>query len=227
MSTPDERYNYETFRPATHIGHNGVQPAPGDDLSDHVICHLDGTGVTLGQVIDRPTVLETGSTTCPLYSANVSPMAELADRHPDVGFLVLYIREAHPGGRQGPHRHLDQKLAAAATLPTAVGETRTVVVDDHDGSLHRALGETPNSVVVLDERARVVTWMADADPAAVERVLCGLQAGELPTVTPRFRLPSPPVTLRALLRGGRRAVWDFVIGLPALANYRIGQRFRA
>jgi hypothetical protein len=224
MSSPDEVYNYDTFRPATYIGQHDDGPVPGDDLGHHVVYCPDGTRTTLGALVDRSTVLETGSATCPLYCANVSPMRDVASRHPDVGFLVLYTREAHPGGRQGPHRDLQHKLAAASTLPSAVGESRTIVVDDLDGPLHRALGAGPNALVVLDERARVVTAMRDADPDAVGRLLSGLAAGELPVVTPRFRLPSPPVTIRALMRGGARAVWDFAIGLPALARYRLGTR---
>ena len=224
MSTPDEVYNYDTFRPAAYIGRHGRQPIPGDDLSDSTVYRLDGTRITLGEMVDRLTVLETASTTCPLFSASVSPMAEVANRHPGVGFLVLYIREAHPGGRQGPHLNLQQKLAAAATLPAALGETRTIVVDAHDGPLHRVLGGAPNSLVVLDERARILTSMCEADSTALDRVLCGLEAGNLVSVTPRFRLPSPRVTLRALRRGGPRALRDFAIGLPALARYRFRPR---
>ncbi len=226
MSTPDEAYNYDTFRPAAYIQRSGSGPSSGTDLGDHIVHCADGTRTTLGELVDRPTVVETGSTTCPLYCANVSRMKDVASRHAEVDFLMLYTREAHPGGRQGPHTDLDQKLAAASTLPSAVGESRTVVVDELDGRLHRLLGAGPNSLVVLDERACIVTSMGDADPVALERVLTGLAAGDLPDSTPRFRLPFPAVAVRALLRGGAGAVWDFMIGLPALARYRLGARFR-
>jgi hypothetical protein len=226
MPTPDEAYNYDTFRPAAYIQHDRSGPPPGADLGGYVVHCADGTRTTLGALVSRTAVVETGSTTCPLYCANVSPMKDVANRHADVDFMVLYTREAHPGERQGPHMDLEQKMAAASRLPSTVGETRAVVVDELDGPLHRLLGAAPDSLVVLDERAHIVTSMDDADPAALERVLSGLRAGALPAYTVRFRVPSPLVAVRALMRGGAGAVWDFMIGLPALARYRLRTRFR-
>lgn len=149
-------------------------------------------------------------------------MRKVARNHPDVTFVVLYTREAHPGGRRGPHRDLEDKLTTAAELPEAAGEWRQIIVDDVDGPLHRRLAGAPNSVLVLDGQGEVSRWMHDADPAAVDAILDALDTGRFPDeVRASFRPPAPHVALRALLRGGPKAVWDFVLGLPTLLRYRI------
>lgn len=221
-STPRDAYNYDTFRPAPYVDGGCDGPAPGEDLSSVSAIHLDGSSTTLGRFVESVTVLEAGSTTCPLYRGNVERMRKVAARHPEVTFAVLYTREAHPGGRRGPHRDLDDKLKTAAELPRQAGEWRDILVDRLDGPLHRRLAGAPNSVLVLDPEARVVRWMHDADPAALDEVLRAVgEQGPPGDVQPSFRPPPPHIALRALLRGGVKAVWDFALGMPTLIRYRL------
>lgn len=221
-STPGDAYNYDTFRPAPYVEGGCGGPASGADLSSVVVRRLDGTSITLGQFVETVTVLEAGSTTCPLYRGNVRRMRKVAARHPDVTFAVLYTREAHPGGRRGPHRDLDDKLETAAGLPRETSEWRDILVDGLDGPLHQQLAGAPNSVLVLDSDARVLHWMHDADPAALEEVLRAVDQQQSPgDVRTSFRPPPPHAALRALLRGGGKALWDFALGIPTLIRYRL------
>lgn len=149
-------------------------------------------------------------------------MARVAGRHPDVAFVVLYTREAHPGERRGAHRDLADKLDMARGLVDLAREWRRVVVDDLDGSLHRRLEGAPNSVTILDPDGRVRCYLHDSDPSAVGRVLEELSAGRSPSEPrTRFRPPTPRTALAALLTGGRTALRDFVRGFPALVRWRI------
>ena len=220
MTTPTQEYNYSTFRPGPFFEDPCAGPQVGDDLGDHIVRDLGGREARLRDVLTRTTVLETGSTTCPLYVAQVRPMRRVAERHDDVDFAVLYVREAHPGERRGPHTSLRDKLGAADRLPDDADEWRRTFVDDLEGTLHRALSASPDTVVVLDADGTVLAWLRENDATAVDAVLEGLTAGEAVVPSPRFR-PPPPRAVAALGRGGRRAVWDFVRGLPTLVRHRL------
>lgn len=221
MTTPDTAYNYDTFKPGPYIDGACDGPEPGEPFGRHRVLTPASRALTLGELIDEVTVIETGSTTCPLYCANVSRMRAVAQHHEDVRFMVLYTREAHPGGRRGSHSSLEDKLHAAAGLREETGEWREVVVDDLDGPLHRLLAGSPNSVLILDADARVISWMNDTDPGAVDRVLAGVREGYAVSPNVSFRPPAPHVAISALLRGGFKAVWEFVLALPALTRYRL------
>lgn len=221
-ATPTESYNYDVFEPAPYIEAGCDGPDVGDTLGDTPVWTLDGSRRRLGELTDGLLVLETGSTTCPLYRGNVRRMARVAVRHPEATFAVLYTREAHPGARRGAHRDRDDKLDAASQLVDQAGEWRTVVVDDLDGPLHRRLEGAPNSVTILDRDGRVRCYLHDNDPSAVAQVLEDLAAGRSPSVPhARFRPPTPRTALGALRTGGKGAVRDFLRALPALLRWRI------
>lgn len=221
MATPADTYNYDTFRPGPYVTGSCDGPAPREDLAEAMVHRLDGAPVALGALVKGTTVIEAGSTTCPLYRGNVRRMRAVADAHPEATFVVLYTREAHPGGRRGPHRDQHDKLAVAAELAGEAGEWRDVVVDGLDGALHQRLAGAPNSVLIVDGSATVQAWMHDADAEAVDRALDDLAAGRPPRLHTAFRPPPPHVAVRALRRGGAKAMWEFLLALPALARYRL------
>jgi hypothetical protein len=102
----------------------------------------------------------------------VSPLNVLAAQYQDQGFafLTVYVREPHPGEQYGPHRSFTQKLRYAQDC-VARDDVRTrVVVDDLDGTMHRAYGTLPNMVFVLDREGVVVykaMWTDHVDLAVV------------------------------------------------------------
>lgn len=221
MSTLDSTYNYTTFRPGHYLEGACDGPSPGEPLGDYVIHDLDGHASRLEDLTEGVTVIETGSTTCPLYCAQIEPMREVARRHPGVRFVMLYTREAHPGERRGRHESIEDKIGEASRADESAGEWREVWVDGLNGELHKRLSGSPNSMTVLDADAAVIAWHRDSDARATGELLERLASGsDISDVRPKFR-PPPLRALRALFRGGWKGVWDFMRGLPAVASYRL------
>ena len=152
-----------------------------------------------------------------MYVKGIPRMADLAARHPEVAFVVLYVREAHPGERIGPHLHLDDKRAAAELIEPTFGDHREILIDDIDGTTHQLLGGFPNLVYVVDPDGKVVFRGDWTDTEAVAAVLDETAGSALLNTQhhPPAK-PGPRVALRALLTGGWRALFDFVVGLPGL-----------
>lgn len=214
-------YNYARFRLRYRgLGQlDGVQV--GEPAPDLDAIALDGTPVKLSGYRGQPVVLETGSMTCPMYAGRVEPMNQLAARYPDVRFLVLYTREAHPGERIGPHHSMEQKLANAHRLTETDGERRTVLVDDLNGTGHQRYGFMPNSVHVITADGTVAYRAVWNEPDAVEEVLRRLRAGDDPSTVPAPFRPVPiPTAIRVFARGGRRALIDAAKALPDIARMR-------
>jgi hypothetical protein len=211
-------YNYEHFslqqRTMDVLGGVQVgQPAP-----DFTAARLDGTEIRLSDYRGKTVVLETGSASCPMYVKNIEPMNALAYRFPEVEFLLLYVREAHPGHRLGPHRSVEQKGAAARILVEQDREGRTILVDDLNGTAHHRYGAMPNPVHVIDSEGTVAYRTMWNDSPAVEAVLKRLSAGhDVGSVPAPFRPASPATLMRVLRRAGSRALWDFAAAFPVLA----------
>ncbi|GIT15064.1 MAG: hypothetical protein CM1200mP36_08200 [Gammaproteobacteria bacterium] len=110
---------------------------------------VSGTPVRLPDFKGQWVVIEAGSSTCSMYTKNIPGMAELRGAHPDVRFLVVYVREAHPGERLRQHKNFDEKLAAAKLLKPKYDENRQILVDSHDGGFHRMYGMKPNLIYVI------------------------------------------------------------------------------
>ena len=127
-----------------------VGPAAGEPFQDFAFTDLDsGAEITLSDFKGKWVVIETGSSTCSMYTKNIPDMAEVVKEFPDVEFLLIYVREAHPGERLGPHQSMDDKIGAAKFVAPRYGEHRRVLVDNLDGDFHRAYGAMPNVVYII------------------------------------------------------------------------------
>lgn len=82
-----------------------------------------------------------------------------------MAFYVVYTREAHPGERVDHHRTFDDKLANARLLRDEIGIRRPILVDDLEGTAHRAYGLLPNMTWVIGRGGRVI-YKADWTSAA-------------------------------------------------------------
>lgn len=217
-------YNYSHFKAKDYDLASFPGPRVGDQMPDFKLTRIDGSEVHLSELRDKRLVLETGSVTCPMYSARVPAMKRLAQLHPDTRFVVLYVREAHPGERLGPHSSDEQKHRAASRLPGATHESREILVDDVAGTAHLALGGLPDVVYVIDPNGRVVFRADWNDTDALAAVLAGtadsdqLHRDHFPPAK-----PTPKLAVRTLMIGGFQAVLDFALGLPGL----VGQHRRA
>ena len=84
-------------------------PKAGEPAVDFTLSTPDGKEVKLEDYKGKWVVIETGSITCSMYVKNVGGFAKLRQKYPDVEFLLVYVREAHPGSRLGAHISDKQK----------------------------------------------------------------------------------------------------------------------
>ena len=215
---PKAPYNYQEFTPqsydfATQTGLKVGDKLPGFDLAD-----LDGKTVSLSQYAGKLLVLETGSITCPLYVGKIKSMNALAHDYPDVQFLVVYIREAHPGKKITSHGAADEKRLEASKLKQKEPENRTILIDSLEGDLHEKLGLLPNMAYVIGADSTVL-YRADWNiPDRIKPVLDAIKTKAPVSAEPADFTPvAPHYSLRVLARaGGVKAVWEFLTHLPAL-----------
>ena len=107
-STTDTPYNYKFFDSSVYGLDPFVNVAPrvGECAKDFTALGLDGKPIKLSDFKGKRIILETGSLTCPMFGGNIEGMNRLAEQFTDKNtvFLMLYVREAHPGGKIHAHR---------------------------------------------------------------------------------------------------------------------------
>lgn len=209
-------YNYAHFSLADRSLDRLEGVREGEQAPDFTATFLDGSRVRLSDYRGQVIVLETGSVTCPMYEKGIDRMNALAYRFPDVTFLVLYTREAHPGEHLGPHRSMTDKTGAARLVAEADREGRTILVDDLQGSAHQQYGMMPNTVHIIDSDGVVVFRSMWSDPTVVEKTLKQIPLGGEP-LRLRFRPAPPHILFRVLRRAGWQALRDFAIAFPKVA----------
>jgi len=161
-------------------------------------------------------VLETASITCPAYRQHVQPMNDLAQKYADAEdlvFLVLYVREAHPGGRIGQHVSLEQKLELARQFDTRVpNERRALLVDDLEGTAHRAYGSMPNMAYIIGPDFRVLFRSDWTHVTMIDDILS--RRREMPIVDAEHHDPGSGsfiTSMAVLLEGGPGAIVDVIL----------------
>lgn len=92
----------------------------------------------------------------------VPPLTELYQKYRsrDFEFFIVYVREAHPGENFPHHTSFEQKLAHARKLRELDKVALPILVDDLDGTVHRAYGLRPNMVYLID-RDGVIVYKSD------------------------------------------------------------------
>ena len=150
-------------------------------------------------------------------------MNELYARFRDKGFqfFTIYVREPHPGEHYHEHHSWEQKLKYARDCCEQDGIQTTLLIDDLGGTVHRAYGEMPNMVYVIDKQGKVVYKSMWTDHADIEAMLTSLvRVDELAaqgahirgayteklTFTGGYR---PAVSEKVLGRAGPKAKADF------------------
>lgn|GEM_PF-6646551 len=70
-----------------------------------------------------------------MFAGQSKAMNKLAKEDKDFNFLLLYVREAHPGKLINTHNSIEQKCELASRLNKEDKiENRTIVIDDIDGT---------------------------------------------------------------------------------------------
>jgi len=92
----------------------------------------------------------------------VPPLTKLREKYQSKGFefFIVYVREAHPGENFPHHASLEQKLAQARKLRELEGIKIPILVDDLDGTAHKAYGLLPNMVYLID-RDELIVYKSD------------------------------------------------------------------
>lgn len=196
-----------------------VGPAAGEPAIDFTVTDFDGKEVKLADFRGQWVVLETGSATCSQYSKNIGRMDQLAHEFPDVEFLLIYVREAHPGERLHQHDNAAEKARAARILPAKYGEKRRILIDSIDGDMHRSYGAMPNLVYIINPQG-IVHYRCDW--TLIEGVRNALNdrtrvhTDEHASLKKISASRGVKVAVKTMWTGGFLALWDFIVATPAL-----------
>ncbi len=169
-----DRYRFERFRMGLLLDdmrYAGDALRAGDRLSNLEAFDTEGARVRiLDYAAGRPLLLVTGSITCPMTASSLPGLKELHERHGDrLAFVLLYTREAHPGESYPQPHELGRKIAHARDLQARYEVPWPVLVDDVDGTIHRALDAKPNSAHLVAPDGTIgfrALWAGDTAPLA-------------------------------------------------------------
>ncbi len=220
------RYNYTRFDADYYNLERFDGPKAGEEFIPIKLSDINNIQHNLSDLKGRWLVIESGSVTCPQYVANIEAMQRLSRKFPKVAFLVLYIREAHPGKRIPSHKSMEQKRSQAS-LTRRYDERRTVLVDSLDGYYHKLLGAFPNFVYVLNPDHKVVFRSDWNLPREVDRVLSyGDPKAFRHDDHFEPKMAPLPLVIKVILKAGVDAMIDLVKGLPRLISMHVESKNR-
>ena len=190
-------------------------PKIGTMAPDFSATTLDKKTIMLSDCQGKIIVLEAGSSTCPATIGTTSDMQRLVRKYPEIAFLLLYVREAHPGERVPAHASFDKKLSCAKRFYEEEHDNRIIVVDDLDGTVHKQYGLFPNFVYVINPQG-YVAWRCPWNvPRRLEEVLTSLIENPNAQFSEEYLLPDiKHVEFRALRRAGWKAIVDVIRNIP-------------
>ncbi|MDD9942875.1 MAG: hypothetical protein OXU20_17675 [Myxococcales bacterium] len=204
---------------------------PGDVLPDSTLIDVEGRLLSLRVLADGlPLVLVTGSISCPMTTAALPDLKEIATRHArTLRFALVQVREGHPGEHVAQPRTMDEKARHAQRLRDARGVDWPVLVDDLDGSLHRRLDTMPNSLHVIAPDGTVLYRALFAGDGRVAAALSSIARGEAPARRHTSRMMSPVLEaagyMHSTLRdAGPRAYREVLTAAPPMAMMAMGTR---
>jgi hypothetical protein len=154
---------------------------------------------------------------------------EFGDR---IGFIMINVREAHPGEHFRQPATMVEKLDHARALKQLYGILWTVATDNIEGSLHRALDPKPNSAFLTNKDGIIVfrsLWASDRN--AMRQALESAVAGRRPDKPQSQALFGPVARAMGQVqevmdRAGPQAVKDlWRAGLPMALAGRVATYF--
>jgi len=174
-----------------------------------------------------------GSMTCPNTASAAPSVQTLYEKFGDrVRFIMVYVREAHPGEYISQAEAIVEKLEHARALKKFYDIEWTVAADNIDGDLHRALDPKPNSAVLVNSAGIIIfrsLWAAVRD--ATHQAVHAVAAGRAPEMKQSSALIGPVTRamghVQAVMeRGGPQAVRDlWIAGFPIALAGRIATFF--
>lgn len=203
-----------------------ADPGPGDRVPSFDLATIDGGRFSSDQLDGRglPLLLVFGSLTCPVTESAGRGLGGLHRAYGDrVRFVLVNVREAHPGASLPQPSTIEAKTRSAERLRSHHGLGFEVAVDDIDGGLHRAFGTRPSSAYLIDPDGTIrfrAHWSNLT--GELEEALAAVTAGKQP--------PRPTVAghVRAMLKlmghastafaaAGRGAMVDMWRAAPPMA----------
>lgn len=232
-----DEYRYKRFTTALlfrDLRFRKDAAAPGDAFPEFELITTDGSSLINDDVFrDRPVIFIFGSMTCPMTASAAPSVQDLYDEFGKrVSFIMLYVREAHPGEQFMQSETLEEKLDYARELKEFYDIQWTVAADNIDGDLHRALDPKPNSAFLMDNDGTILfrsLWAADY--AALWQALDAAANGRTPETTQSVRMIAPVARAmgrvqEVMKRGGPQAVRDlWVAGFPMALAGRIANLY--
>lgn len=212
-------YNYTKFANKEYdlVHSSGIKS--GEKIQDFSFLTLEGDTKFLSDFTDKPIVLETGSLSCGMFAGQSKSMNQLATENNDFHFLLLYVREAHPGKLINTHIDIGQKCALAKRLNTENNiENRTIIIDDIDGTVHKMLGALPNMVFIIDSNRQIFFRNEWNNAKALHNAMHHFRSIKKPIEQKWTMLPFPNLLIeyKIFKRAGWDAGLDFVKALPRL-----------
>lgn len=136
-----------------------ADPGPGDHVPSFDLVTVDGGRFASDQFDGHgcPVLLVFGSLTCPITESAGDGLVELHRTYGNsVRFVVVNVREAHPGEHAPQPTTIEAKKRHATLLREHHGMDFEVAVDDVDGTVHRAFGTRPSSAYLIDSDGVIV-----------------------------------------------------------------------
>ena len=208
--------------------------APGNTVPEFELISTDGSRLVNDDVFgEKPVIFIFGSMTCPMTASAAPTVQELYDEFGDrVNFIMMYVREAHPGEQFAQSQTIEEKLSYAQALRNLYDIPWTVAADNVDGDLHRALDPKPNSAFLTDTSGTILfrsLWASDYE--ALHQALDAAANGRTPEATQSVKMIGPVARAmghvqEVMKRGGPQAVRDlWLAGFPMAMAGRVASLF--
>ncbi|MFQ5555060.1 MAG: TlpA family protein disulfide reductase [Acidimicrobiia bacterium] len=217
---PGDAYRYGRFTPKLllrDLRFSKEALAPGDSLAGYDLPLAGGGSVQIGGHRDRPLLVITASITCPMTDSAMPVIEELHEEFgADVDFVLLSVRQAHPGEHYPQASTAEEKETHASALRHRYEVPFPVAIDGLDGGLHQRLDAKPNAAFLLDANGVVkfrALWARDDRSIrdALESVLGGTAAVKTQSramLGPVARaMGSVDEVMRTAGPGARRDLW--------------------
>jgi len=145
----------------------------------------------------------------------------------DFEFLTVYVREPHPGENYHEHRSWEEKVQYSCDCREQDGIQTKLVIDDLEGTMHRAYGEMPNMVYVIGKDGRIYYKAMWTNHEEIESVLAGIASFDNASRSGARRMPfyserlsfrggyTNDIGVDVLERAGPKAKDDFSRAIPS------------
>ena len=200
-------------------------PGPGDRVPDFELQTLEGSTFSSQDLKETgPALMVFGSLTCPMTDSSAPGINELYQKYRDrVRFMLVAVREGHPGSSVPQPQTLAEKLSHAKMMRDFHGHSFEVAVDDVDGNFHKSLSPKPNSAYILDKDGTILFrahWASDKNGLgkALASVVEGKPLRRTQSVGTMAAMMRMLRYLPAVLdRAGKGAWRDLWLGMPPIA----------